>query len=208
MFDLKCGIQLRAFQTTPTDDLEGILSAYNNTEVAPQITERFIIPRGQKLKDEFKELIETKAEMFCTIETTPPKTQLEGDEKHEPRYVGFTALWAAPQPGQRYSKYSIVLLPEFWNKGYGQVITKFMVDYAFLNLNMHRISLEVYEGNDRATAVYKKCGFVEEGRLRKVTWVNGAWRDIHLMGILAEEWTELRKLEQQELSGMTPRDVK
>lgn len=156
MFDLKCGIQLRAFRTTPTDDLEGILSVFNNIEVAPLVTERFVTPRGQKLKDDFKELIETQTEMFCIIETTPSKTQTEGNKTGEPRFVGFTALWATPQRGQRHSRYSIVLMPDFWNKGYGKAITKFMVDYAFLNLNMHRISLEVYEGNDRAAAVYKK----------------------------------------------------
>ncbi|PPQ66957.1 hypothetical protein CVT26_009988 [Gymnopilus dilepis] len=145
-------VRLRAFRTSPTDDLEGIQSLFNNAEVAPLITERFVIPRGPKLKDDFKGLIETETEIFCTIETTPPRTETEGTGEFKPEFVGFTALWAQPQRGQRHSKYSIVLSPKFWNKGYGKVITKFMVDYAFLNLNMHRISLEVYEGNDRAAA--------------------------------------------------------
>lgn len=31
-------------------------------------------------------------------------------------------------------------------------------------------------------------GFVEEGRIRKATWIEGQWRDIILMGILDEDW--------------------
>jgi len=207
MFDLNCGIRLRAFRAPPASDLDGILSLYNNPKVAPLITERYLIPRGEKLKEEFKEIIDKNSEMFCIIETIPstcpPANASENQaldakdtSSSEPQFVGITGLWAHMERGNRHSNYSIVLLPEFWGKGYGKEITKFMVDHAFLHLNMHRISLEVYEGNERAMTVYKKYGFVEEGRQRKVNWVNGAWRDIILMGILAEDWTELRKLEQ------------
>lgn len=31
-------------------------------------------------------------------------------------------------------------------------------------------------------------GFKEEGRIRKGVWIEGAWEDIILMGILEEEW--------------------
>ncbi|KDR72551.1 hypothetical protein GALMADRAFT_73814 [Galerina marginata CBS 339.88] len=143
--------------------------------------------------------------MFCIIETIPspcpPASASENQGSDlppapQPQFVGITGLWAHIERANRHSNYSIVLLPEFWNKGYGKAITKFMVDHAFLHLNMHRISLEVYEGNERAMAVYNKFGFVEEGRQRKANWVNGAWRDIIFMGILAEDWAELKKSEQ------------
>ncbi|KIM42296.1 hypothetical protein M413DRAFT_57698, partial [Hebeloma cylindrosporum] len=100
------------------------------------------------------------------------------------QFVGFTALWGHVERGHRRADYSIVLLPEFWNKGYGKAITQFMIDYAFLHLNMHRVSLEVYEGNKKAVSIYEKSGFIQEGRQRKANWVNGAWKDIIQMGIL------------------------
>lgn len=49
----------------------------------------------------------------------------------------------------------------------------------------------------------RSSGFVEEGRLRKANWVNGVWRDVILMGVLVDDWTELRKLEQQDASNDT-----
>ena len=168
MFELNCGIRLRAFRLPPAGDLDNILGLYNNTQVAPLMTERFIVPRGEKLKDEFKEIIDKNAEMFCIVETIPcsekstsgtsddaekPSTPLDAPG---PQFVGFTALWGHVERGHRRADYSIVLLPEFWSKGYGKAITQFMIDYAFLHLNMHRVSLEVYEGNDKAVSIYKK----------------------------------------------------
>jgi hypothetical protein len=33
-------------------------------------------------------------------------------------------------------------------------------------------------------------GFVEEGRKRRVNWVDGKWQDSIIMGILEDEWRE------------------
>ncbi|PPQ89473.1 hypothetical protein CVT25_011999 [Psilocybe cyanescens] len=200
MFDLSCGIRLRAFRAPPAADLDSILSLYNNTQVAPLITLRFLAPRGDQLKKEFQDLIDKDAEIFCMIETIPtPSSSIdEGNQngpdspRHEPQFIGITALWGFLERGHRHTKYSIIMLPEFWNRGYGQHITRFMVDHAFVHMNMHRISLDVWEGNDRAAAVYKKIGFIEEGRQRKAVWINGGWKDNILMGILVDEWKEMR----------------
>jgi len=157
MFDLTCGVRLRAFRSETDLDLDSILSLYNDNRVAPLISERFVVPRGQKLKEEFKELIEKSAEMFCIIETIPPSQSESAPQPAPlPEFIGITGLWGRQERGHRHVKYSIVLVPEFWDKGFGTAITKFMVDYAFHHLNVHRISSEVYEGNDRAAAVYRK----------------------------------------------------
>ncbi|PPQ94702.1 hypothetical protein CVT25_009557 [Psilocybe cyanescens] len=200
MFDLSCGIRLRAFRAPPAGDLDNIISLYNNTQVVPFITLRFPAPRGEQLKKDYLDVIDKEAEIFCMIETIPtPSTSIdEGNQNGldslslEPQFIGMTALWGLKERGHRHTKYSIVMLPKFWNRGYGQHITRFMVDHAFVHMNMHRISLEVYEGNDRAVALYKKTGFIEEGRQRKALWINGGWKDIIEMGILVEEWKEMQ----------------
>jgi RimJ/RimL family protein N-acetyltransferase len=35
---------------------------------------------------------------------------------------------------------------------------------------------------------YKAVGFVEEGRLRKHAWFDGAYRDVLVMSVLREDW--------------------
>lgn len=36
-------------------------------------------------------------------------------------------------------------------------------------------------------------GFVEEGVHRKIVWIDGEWRDTYFMGILEEEWKDLKR---------------
>jgi len=75
-----------------------------------------------------------------------------------------------------------------WSKGYGTEATKLMVRYGFDALNLNRIFLHVFDHNPRAMRAYKKAGFVKEGVLRQDRYVDGAYRDTIVMGILREEW--------------------
>ena len=53
---------------------------------------------------------------------------------------------------------------DYWGKGYGKDAMCILLRYAFDNLNLHHLSLSVFEYNQRAIRSYKKVGFVEEGR--------------------------------------------
>jgi RimJ/RimL family protein N-acetyltransferase len=75
-----------------------------------------------------------------------------------------------------------------WGKGYGTDAMKVILAFAFLELNLHRVSLNVFDYNPRAVASYVKAGFVIEGRERQ--YLNRAGRrwDVIYMGILRSEW--------------------
>jgi len=75
-----------------------------------------------------------------------------------------------------------------WGCGYGTEATRLMVEYAFLTLNLNRVSLEVYEYNPRGLHIYEKIGFRQEGRLRQDTFRDGRYWDTIVMGILRDEW--------------------
>jgi len=47
--------------------------------------------------------------------------------------------------------------------------------------------------NERALKVYRRLGFKEEGRLRQERFVDGAYHDLIIMGLLREEWAQLEK---------------
>jgi len=75
-----------------------------------------------------------------------------------------------------------------WDKGYGTEATKLMLNYGFGTLNLHRITLWVYDFNPRGVHVYEKLGFKEEGRKRESVFRGGRYQDEILMGILESEW--------------------
>jgi RimJ/RimL family protein N-acetyltransferase len=77
---------------------------------------------------------------------------------------------------------------EFWGKGYGTDAMKVILRYAFMELNVRRVSLSTFEYNPRAIRSYEKAGFVHEGRLRKFLLREGRRWDMLIMGVLNEEW--------------------
>jgi len=80
---------------------------------------------------------------------------------------------------------------ELWGKGYGTDAMRVMLRYSFIELNLHRISLNVFGYNPRAIRSYEKCGFVKEGTVRKALHREGQYWDVIYMGILREEWLKL-----------------
>ena len=77
---------------------------------------------------------------------------------------------------------------EFWRKGFGQDAVRTLVDYAFEHLNMNRVELYVLADDPRAVGAYRKAGFVEEGRMRSHSWVQGEYHDALVMSVIREEW--------------------
>lgn len=87
--------------------------------------------------------------------------------------------------------------PEYWGQGYGSDAMQVLVGYAFLQLGLHRLTLNVFEYNERAFRSYRKAGFQEEGRQREAILRDGRRWDIIFMGILRDEWLEQNRLQDR-----------
>jgi RimJ/RimL family protein N-acetyltransferase len=81
--------------------------------------------------------------------------------------------------------------PEYQGKGYGTDAMNIILRYAFTELNLHRVSLTVFEYNPRAIRSYEKCGFRMEGRSREAFQREDRRWDVLHMGVLREEWQAL-----------------
>lgn len=79
---------------------------------------------------------------------------------------------------------------EFWGRGLGKTATLFALEFAFFQLNLNRISLQVLANNDRAVSLYQKVGFKREGILREAQFKYGKYLDIIEMAILKAEYTQ------------------
>ena len=101
--------------------------------------------------------------------------------------VGHVTLFGAHVP-TRAATVAIGLGPEHLSRGLGTDALRVMVRYGFEELGLNRIGLGVFAYNDRAIAVYRKVGFVEEGRRREMTFHAGQFHDEVLMGLLRSEW--------------------
>jgi RimJ/RimL family protein N-acetyltransferase len=74
------------------------------------------------------------------------------------------------------------------NKGYGTDALRLILRYAFHELNLDRVGLDVIEYNKGGIRAYEKVGFQLEGRKRSMVYRDGERYDVLLMGILRSEW--------------------
>jgi len=79
----------------------------------------------------------------------------------------------------------------YWGRGVGTEAMSLLMRYAFTELNLHRLSLTVFEYNERAIRMYEKLGFRIEGINRDYHFREGRRWDLVCMGILREEWLAL-----------------
>jgi UDP-4-amino-4,6-dideoxy-N-acetyl-beta-L-altrosamine N-acetyltransferase len=77
-------------------------------------------------------------------------------------------------------------------RGVGRAAQVLGLDRAFGELGLHKVFAEVMADNDAALKAQAASGFRREGYLRGHVLKDGQPRDVVLLGILAEEWRELR----------------
>ena len=71
-------------------------------------------------------------------------------------------------------------------RGVGSALMAAAIDWA-RGHGLHKLSLEVFAQNAAAIALYRKCGFAEEGRrVRQYRRANGELWDTIIMGLLLQ----------------------
>lgn len=73
-------------------------------------------------------------------------------------------------------------------KGYGGEALHLALNYAFNELNLHRLSAVGFENNPRAIQFLERAGFCVEVRRRQALYRDGKRWDVFMLGILREEW--------------------
>lgn len=76
-------------------------------------------------------------------------------------------------------------------KGTGTDTVMAIMRYAFDELGLNRLDGSWFDTNVASKALYKKCGWVEEGVKREYVFKKGHFRDLTVVGILASEYYAL-----------------
>lgn len=63
------------------------------------------------------------------------------------------------------------------SKGYATEAIRCIIDFAFNELNLHRIEANIMPGNKASIRVIQKLGFTYEGDSKKYLQINGIWED-------------------------------
>lgn len=76
---------------------------------------------------------------------------------------------------------------KYRNGGYGKDALTLLMNYAFDTVNLNRVWCEVFSNNE-AIHVYRKLGFIDEGKLREHHYEDGKYIDCYMLGLLKSDW--------------------
>ena len=134
------------------------------------------------------------------------RTQHEGairfpDARHfivelDAERAGFVILQGCRNPNRSVELKRLVLLPEDQGHGLGRACVRLLAQMAFRDLGAHRFWLDVKSLNERALALYRSEGFVEEGRLRESVRTADGYDSLVVMSLLAPEHAALLRAQK------------
>lgn len=115
------------------------------------------------------------------------------EDSHDRKLVGFVFLFDIDWLN-RVAEFGILIGDRRrQGKGLAREALALMAHHAFRALNLHRIFLRVPRYNRRALKLYRRFGFVEEGRLRQHVFLGRRHHDVLIMGLLRREYERGRQ---------------
>lgn len=167
--------RLRAIER---EDIPTFVRWFNDPQVKQYLT--IYMPVSQAQEEQwFENQLQDRNRCILAIET------LEGV------HIGNISLEDIDHKNRNASLGIAIGEKGYWGLGYGSDAIKALLRFAFDEMNLHCVELIVYDFNERAKRAYLKCGFKEEGRLRDRLYRHGAYHDVLMMSVLADEFRQL-----------------
>lgn len=154
-------------------DLEFVTEGVNHPRVRPFVGQWFPTPlaREHRYYEEMNERLDA-VQVLITAEDDRVGV-VEFDPIDHETGVADLAVW---------------IHPDNRRSGYAREAIELMVDYAFSELRMHKVTANAYAANEASREMLDAIGFAEEGVGREDAFFDGEYHDTHYFGILEDEW--------------------
>lgn len=117
------------------------------------------------------------------------KNSFDENTKHfaivneEDEYLGTISLKNISQDDKN-AEYAIVTRKKAQGTGVAKEATQEILKYAFRELGLHKVYLNVLEDNIKARKFYEKCGFEKEGTAKDAVRIAGEYKNLVWYGII------------------------
>jgi len=102
-------------------------------------------------------------------------------------HIGYIVLSGIDWRSRRAELGILIGETRYQNQNYGSDATVALLTYAFKELGLHRVYVEILESNSRSIKMFERIGFQLEGRLREHVYRNGAYHGVLVMAIIDRE---------------------
>ena len=111
---------------------------------------------------------------------------------HQDRPIGVAGLYHIHAKDRR-CEWAFYLGEDDTPMGAGSAMWFLLLDYAFGEKELRRVSARVMASNDKVLRMHERFGFVREGVLRAHTMKEGTPQDMVSFGLLRDEWLNVRQ---------------
>ena len=175
----------RLFHLEPVSvsHLERIASWYQDLDELSLIESNMPLPvNAESLESMWKRDIEQKA---------PRSGYLYAICNDRDEAVGFTGL---QDINLTHGTAVVFIFVEKSNRRFGLALRALalLLDMAFQQLRLHRITTYVDSNNLSSIGLIRKLGFTDEGRMREASFFRGEYHDVNVVGMLVDEWQAQR----------------
>ena len=105
-------------------------------------------------------------------------------------YVGFATIHSMDERHGKFG-FSMIVDRPYRKRGYAEDTVRLILKYGFMERRFRKCCSACAGYNTASAELHRKLGFVEEGRLRKESFYNGAYHDELLFGLLLDEYLAL-----------------
>jgi RimJ/RimL family protein N-acetyltransferase len=159
-------IILRAFER---DDGERCYRWMNDPSIVRTLKTRYPIAFQNEIEWLERAMHPSSSERHFAIERKDDRAHIGNASIHDIDWVSRTAAFGL-----------FIGEPSAWNRGFGSDAIRTLVRFAFDEMNLQKLRINVFEYNDRAKHVLETHNFVQEGRLRREFYREGSYHDILL----------------------------
>jgi RimJ/RimL family protein N-acetyltransferase len=163
---------LRAFER---EDAERCYRWMNDPSVVRTLKSRYPIAFSNEMEWLDRAMNMSPTERHFAIERKDDRAHIGNASIHDIDWVS-RAAWFGLFIGE----------PTAWNRGFGSDAIATLVRFAFDEMNLRKLRINVFDYNERAKHVLEARGFVQEGRLERDFYREGTYHDIVVLSIFRE----------------------
>jgi RimJ/RimL family protein N-acetyltransferase len=164
---------LRAFEQ---DDAERCYRWMNDPNIVRTLKARYPIAFQNEAEWLERAMRASATERHFAIERKDDRSHIGNASIHDIDWVSRTSSFGL-----------FIGEPAAWNRGFGSDAIATLVRFAFDEMNLRKLRINVFDYNDRAKHVLEAHGFVQEGRLGREFYREGTYHDIVILSIFRQE---------------------
>jgi RimJ/RimL family protein N-acetyltransferase len=163
---------LRAFER---EDAERCYRWMNDPNIVRTLKSRYPIAFSNEVEWLDRAMQPAQTERHFAIERKDDRAHIGNASIHDIDWVSRNA-WFGLFIGE----------PTAWNRGFGSDAIQTLVRFAFDDMNLMKLRINVFDYNERARHVLQSRGFVQEGKLLRDFYREGMWHDIVILSIFRD----------------------